>query len=173
SPGKEPLVRSLHSIRGLAPALVVLSYLTVAGFPAAATAASREWSRVSLTNPFAADAVRWSLNGASRQLDKALCQSLFVDFQDKEGRPLQARLGELDQTASEYLGLVVFRDGTAEKRCGDARVLAFTSPGSRVVYVCEKMFEQMWRQDAHFAQAVLIHEALHTLGLGENPPTSG
>ena len=46
-----------------------------------------------------------------------------------------------------------------------------TLPGSKVVYVCPEQFRKVSRQPRK-AQATVIHELLHTLGLGENPPSS-
>jgi hypothetical protein len=44
--------------------------------------------------------------------------------------------------------------------------------GSRVVTICGREFAKEWRERPHIAYATIIHEALHTLGLGENPPTA-
>jgi hypothetical protein len=51
-------------------------------------------------------------------------------------------------------------------------VLAVAFPGSPAVFVCSKAFREVYRKHPLYAEATLIHEALHTLGLGENPPTS-
>ena len=48
---------------------------------------------------------------------------------------------------------------------------AFTAQGSRVVYLCGRDFERAWRRDVAEVQATVIHELLHSLGLGENPPS--
>ena len=44
------------------------------------------------------------------------------------------------------------------------------SPGSRVVQVCGRRFEAVARRHPRLAEASVIHEMLHSLGLGENPP---
>ena len=49
--------------------------------------------------------------------------------------------------------------------------LAYTSPLSRVVHLCPHFLDNELERPA-FAQAVVIHEMLHTLGLGEDPPSS-
>ena len=41
-----------------------------------------------------------------------------------------------------------------------------------MVFVCGDQFVRGWRVDRWHAEVVVIHEALHTLGLGENPPSS-
>jgi hypothetical protein len=47
-------------------------------------------------------------------------------------------------------------------------VLAFTQPNSLVVRVCPRLiqFQGDW------AELTVLHELLHSLGLGENPPSS-
>jgi hypothetical protein len=74
-------------------------------------------------------------------------------------------------TGPEYLALIYFADGSDGGRCGADNVLANTTPGSRHVAVCRR-FARVYRDDRTWAEVVVIHEALHTLGLGENPPTS-
>ena len=52
----------------------------------------------------------------------------------------------------------------------DRRVsMAFTQIGSTVVSVCLRPFTLLPHAEQ---EAVLIHEMLHSLGLGENPPES-
>ena len=65
----------------------------------------------------------------------------------------------------------MFQDGNSAPRCQGA-ALAFTEPGSRIVYVCSQRFRSEWIANTRYSRAVVIHEALHTLGLGENPPSS-
>jgi hypothetical protein len=51
-------------------------------------------------------------------------------------------------------------------------VVAFTTPGGRVVRVCIDELKRTWQQDPEHTVASFIHEMLHTLGLDENPPSS-
>ena len=44
--------------------------------------------------------------------------------------------------------------------------------GSRVVEVCGAVFARQSVQDAQSGEVLIIHELLHSLGLGENPPSS-
>ena len=46
-----------------------------------------------------------------------------------------------------------------------------TDPGSRVVYICGPQFALVDRDNPSQTEAFLIHEELHSLGLGENPPS--
>ena len=50
--------------------------------------------------------------------------------------------------------------------------LAVTEPGSRVVFICPTAFVEAVSGKPEQAEATLIHEMLHSLGLGENPPRS-
>ena len=67
--------------------------------------------------------------------------------------------------------MVTFIDDSRHAACVDG-VVAFTIPGSRVVRLCGNELKRIWQQDRHHVVAALIHELLHTLGLGENPPSS-
>jgi hypothetical protein len=50
-------------------------------------------------------------------------------------------------------------------------VFAFTTPGSRSVYVCSSPFMTLGRRAGLISPAtVVIHEMLHSLGLGEGGP---
>lgn len=130
------------------------------------------WPRVYIEDAHTAAVVRHALGGAARRLRKGGCQLVFSDFLDGQGRPLHARLQELEQTGPGYLPLVVFLDGSEMPQCRNGSAFAFTSQGRRIVYICARRFERAWSESPNQAEVVLIHEALHTLGLGENPPTS-
>jgi hypothetical protein len=56
-------------------------------------------------------------------------------------------------------------------RCARGRTLAVTAPGSRAVWVCPQ-FALEQRRDPGLAEVTLLHEALHSLGLGEDPPSA-
>ena len=67
---------------------------------------------------------------------------------------------------------ILFYDGTRHRLCQRGGVLAVAHPGSRVVEVCPEAIRARYHRDPRYVEAILIHEALHTLGLAENPPTS-
>lgn len=119
-----------------------------------------------------AEMLRLVLDGARRRLAEPRCQEVLDDFAGGDGRPLRLRLDELARAPEDYLGLIVFYDGREHRRCSEKGVLAVTQVGSRVVYVCPEALRQRARQYPLWAEATLIHESLHTLGLAENPPTS-
>ena len=127
--------------------------------------------RVVIADVYTRDAVRKALIGAAGWLRTPRCTTVFSEFLDRRGRPLSERLDGLGVTGEAYLGLVVFLDDPLSVRCANHGTLAFTTSGSRVVYLCGREFERAWRRDAVQAQAAIIHEVLHSLGLGENPPS--
>jgi hypothetical protein len=141
--------------------------------PAVASAVcSIPWRRVDIADPATRHAFRAALDGATRWLDHPACRAVFSDFEDQAGRPLDRKLAELGLRPREYLQLILFVDGSDLIQCRDGDALAVTSPGSRVVHVCARRFVREWSKNSRQAQAAAVHEALHSLGLGENPPTS-
>jgi hypothetical protein len=126
---------------------------------------------VRLGGRYDAGTVQRSLDRARGRLERPQCQRLFTDFQDASGRPLQDALDRTGRSGAEHLGTLLFYDGSSQPRCG-GRTLAFTWVGSQIVFVCTQQFVAAARRDPILADAALIHESLHSLGLGENPPTS-
>ena len=128
--------------------------------------------RIRDLNPMHAAAVERALAGALLRLESAECRRIFADFHDGTGAPLGNRLDRLGVSAPDYLTLVVFVDGSALRACHGTDVMAVTAPGSRVVRVCGPRFSAAQARSPERAELVVLHEALHTLGLGENPPDS-
>jgi hypothetical protein len=113
-----------------------------------------------------------AVRDASSRLSVPSCQQIFADFRDAAGHTLREKLDALGTTGQSYLDLLVFYDGHGMARCQDRHTFASTSPGSRVIYICAPQFREKQRRDPGLAAAMIIHEALHSLGLGENPPAS-
>ncbi len=116
--------------------------------------------------------LHWAVVGARQRLEQPACRGLFGEFSDASGRTLQENLDAIGATGDTYLALILFADGTGRPRCKARGVFAFTTPGSRVVYTCGRQFAELADRSPVRAQAIVIHEALHTLGLGEDPPSS-
>jgi hypothetical protein len=111
--------------------------------------------------------------GALRRLRDPECQQVFSDFRDAEGRPLREKLEAAGQTGASYLSSrIFFADGSAARACQSSEAVAVTNPGSAVVFLCARQLRERAFQDPAFLEGVLIHEELHSLGLGENPPSS-
>jgi hypothetical protein len=115
-----------------------------------------------------------AIDGAKQRLADPDCQQVFADFQDVSGNSLLANLSATGQSPAEYLDGIWFIDASTALPCQKGGLLvAYTSPGHRVVYVCGSRFvHPIFRLDQRLAELLIIHELLHSLGLGENPPTS-
>lgn len=117
-------------------------------------------------------AVQRAVHGAARRLADGRCQLLMAEFADLQGVSLIAKLNALGMTPTRYLETLRFVDAPESAPCrSSSATLAFTTPGQRTVYVCPLPFKQLYRVDSHAVEFIVIHEVLHTLGLGENPPT--
>ena len=138
--------------------------------PIVATAADTA-SNVRLLNSVHKAAVARLLGSAARQLDHPECQGLLDEFADASGRPLRVALEASGLPAAEYLEFAVFFYDAPSRLCGTSN-LAITAPGSHAVFVCGERFVRQASRNSRHAEAALIHEALHSLGLGENPPSS-
>ena len=129
-------------------------------------------SPVRLRSAFDAELAGRAVRRAARLLETPSCREILAEFEDANGRPLQAVLDGVGMTPAEYLrGHVVFHDGSGEGRCAARGTLAYTTPRSRIVHLCPRFLAKELERPA-FTQVVVIHEMLHTLGLGEDPPSS-
>jgi hypothetical protein len=125
-------------------------------------------SKVRIADDRTGGYVRRALANARARLADPVCRQLFSEFADPSGRPLQDSLDALQQQPQDYLETLFFYDGSGLPDCRPA-VAAATTAGSHVVLICAARFVRVpWPE----GEVTLIHEMLHTLGLGENPPTS-
>ena len=146
----------------------LLAAALVAAGPQAAPAA--DYRNVRLTDSRGRFALGLALDASARELEQPGCQALLDEFEDVSGRPLRAALEESGVSASAYLGRVFFYDAP-ERICGTSN-LAVTTPRSRAIFVCTPRFVREMKKNSRHVETVLIHELLHSLGLGENPPSS-
>jgi hypothetical protein len=149
-----------------------LSLLLLAAVLPSASAPQEVASTIRIRHAATADTVSRVLEGAARRLRQSRCQRIFEEFSDARGRPLREALGGRGGDGAAYLSTLIFYDGTPHPSCARKDTLALTGVGSRVVLICPTQFRAMWRVNPFVAEAALIHEALHTLGLGEDPPSS-
>lgn len=164
--------RSVHYLR---PILAALSGLLIAHSSSGETSLTSPGGVQPLIPVFSIDRrlgrdLRPALEEAARKLSDGRCQAILSDFSDSSGHRLDENLSATGQAMPGYLGWVVFFDGRATQPCTNREVLAWTTPGSRAVSVCGDQFTAMARGRRGDAANILIHETLHTLGLGEGPP---
>ncbi len=122
-------------------------------------------------NRFDAAVVERAKAGAARKLRDPECLKLLTDFRDGQGRPLQEALEEWGVGAAEYLEMIPFLDGSSRPLCRGNGVELVSSPGVPRVFVCRRVSTTQIREP-FMDEDMVIHEMLHTLGLGENPPSS-
>ena len=138
---------------------------------AAATSGGR--THCQLTDNEARFYVQHAIDGAMRRLEDAECQRVFTDFADRTGRSLRATLDGSGIDGASFLADLRFVEGGATDQCLKREdLVAYTSPGFRVVFVCGQHFKGRFRNEAKAGEMIIIHETLHAIGLGENPPAS-
>jgi hypothetical protein len=129
------------------------------------------WKNVSLVDPVAAQTMRRLLDEALIWLAKDECENILDDFSDDQGRTPRDNLPALSSSISQHMARLYFLDASGSMLCSRG-AFAFTARGSRVVWICGRTLEESYARSPRHATASVIHEVLHTLGLGENPPTS-
>jgi hypothetical protein len=115
---------------------------------------------------------------AAARLDDPRCAELLTDFRDHDGSTLAAKLAPLGVSPSRYLLELSFLDGSQLAICRP-RVIMATRPGVPRVFLCpagvgrlNSCLSRVEFENSPLAEAMLIHEMLHALGLGENPPST-
>jgi hypothetical protein len=109
---------------------------------------------------------------AEEKLARPECREIFSDFHDAGGRPLVRLLEETGRDGPGLLRALRFADGSPSSQCLNRYTLAWTHPGMQTVYLCGLRFADSAHFNPRFTANLLIHESLHSLGLGENPPAS-
>src|SRR5262245_31336740 len=124
---------------------------------------------LSLT-PAERQAVQWSLNIAAKQLRQAECLKVFAEFRLPDGSTPLHNLEQTGLSAEEFLASLEWESGALSGRCEPGALLATTRQARRIS-VCPG-FAKIVASRPAFGATLLIHEQLHALGLGENPPLS-
>lgn len=110
-------------------------------------------------------------DGAARKIEQPACLRLLEEFKDQSGRTLSENLATWNRAAADYLRTMPFRDGSFHPLCRSGESALVSVVGMRPVFVCPS-FRKLAERDPWTAESWIIHEMLHTLGLGENPPSS-
>ena len=129
------------------------------------------WPRLHVPDPVGRYAASKALDLAWERFAQPKCKELLMAFHDQAGRPLADRFTGLSVDLPTYLTMLVFIDGSRETPCVTG-TFAFTQPGTRLIRLCVEELKRTWLQNREYTAANFIHEMLHTLGLGENPPSS-
>jgi len=137
----------------------------------AAPGAARAQAGLAPLPPYEAQRVEFAREGAMRRLKDPACHGLLEEFKDARDQPLSARLGSFGVSADQYLAMLPFLDGSERPLCQRGQSELLTLRGVARVVVCKPFLRTVDRERAT-AEVYVIHEMLHTLGLGENPPTS-
>src|SRR5262245_4622886 len=117
-------------------------------------------------------AVRGAVEGAAARLSRPSCQAVLADFADESGGNLLTPLVASGRSPADAFATLQFVDHDTAPQCATGKTLAFTQTGSQLIHVCGREFAKRSRRNRKTAEIIVIHEFLHTLGLGENPPTS-
>jgi hypothetical protein len=147
--------------------------LLVAAWSHSATAIEADrtsWPLIRIPDPVARATAIAGLESASESLVNGDCGKVLTDYETERGQTLADRLSSLEVDIQTYVRMVTFVDDSRHRVC-EKGGLFFTSPGSRVVRVCVEALKQMRSRPADLV-ALFIHEVLHSLGLGESPPSS-
>src|SRR5205823_4978416 len=114
-----------------------------------------------------------TVDGAVTRLGRTSCRQVLADFVDAEGATLTTRFDNSGRSIESTFDLLRFVDDRSAQTCSNPSIAAFTTPGSRVIHICWRRFADISAHDQIYAEFIVIHEFLHTLGLGENPPSAG
>jgi hypothetical protein len=159
----------------LTTALLVATF----GAPGPVRAASKSTDWRKPLSAYESAAAERAKAGAAQRLESLACQKLLADFRDRDGVPLAEKLAAWQMSAADYVRQLPFFDGASVPLCGKERVRLVAVPGAHQVYVCpggpgrlNSHFSAVQAETPALADAMVIHEMLHTLGLGENPPST-
>jgi hypothetical protein len=117
-------------------------------------------------------AMRLAIEGAATRLARPGCQDVLAEFADESGQRLSTKLATSGQRPLDAFGGLRFLDDRLALRCRRGSTLAYTQTGASSILVCGDRFRLAFRWNPEWTEIVVIHEFLHALGLGENPPTS-
>jgi hypothetical protein len=116
--------------------------------------------------------VRRALDLALEMLAAPDCSEVYAEFRRPDGRTPRDELARLGIGPEAFLERLVFTDGSRETVCRQGRAVMTATVGRTLVFVCPG-FAAFQVGNPRQSAAVVIHESLHALGVGENPPSAG
>jgi hypothetical protein len=118
------------------------------------------------------DAIEAARLSARGRLMRPGCRMVLSSYTDSSGRTLNDNLRALDMKPEVFLDGLRFQPAAPDARpCAEPTNVFFTTPGTRVVFVCGGRFDALHAAQPRLTTALVLHEMLHSLGLGENPPS--
>jgi hypothetical protein len=114
--------------------------------------------------------VRSAVELALAKLALPGCSEIYGDFKLPNGSTPRGELVRLGIGPEEFLRRLLFVDGSRDRLCRTGRAVLTATPGSRVIRVCPG-FAGFQLRDPNLSASLIIHESLHALGLGEDPPS--
>jgi hypothetical protein len=141
------------------------------GASVAAQVNLEKWHLIRIPDLTARRAAIAALEAAVARLRDADCRKVLTDFDNGDGVTLADQLSSLGVDIPDYFAMITFLDDSRHRHCRTG-ALFFTTPGSRVVRVCTDELTRINADHPQYVTASVIHEILHTLGLGETPPSS-
>jgi hypothetical protein len=157
--------------RRTALAALLLASLPLFGAAAEGAQSHARPVPVRALDPGAASVAEAARQGAIARLRNPECRQLLDDFTDAKGRKLHESLQAFGVGPDQYLAMLPLLDGEPRPLCKANQSQLLSSTGVPRVFVCKAFLETVYPRRV-MAEVYVIHEMLHTLGLGENPPTS-
>src|SRR5204862_5523545 len=149
----------MRKLRGVSPVIGVAGVVLIAAVPARAG-----------VDPHLGLLFASVVDEAAQRLDSPPCALVLLDFIDTQsGRPLADTLAASGLSASEHVRALRFMRSPRPPRVGALRLYAFTHPRDTEVFINWYDFSRLLTE-RRLAVAVVIHEVLHTLGLGNDLP---
>src|SRR5687768_1574595 len=142
-------------------------------FVASDAIAQSAWPRVVISGIVSRAAVTSSVEGAARRLQDTECSRILAGWRGSNGQLLGTTLAERAPDWTAYVRSIYFCEGVTATQCQRRDVVALTAVKSRVVFICANAFLALRRRSIWHAEAVIIHEVLHTLGLPDRNDKNG
>jgi len=161
----------MHRDRRTTPAALLLASLPLVAAQVEGTQNHARLVPVRALEPGDASVAEVARQGAIARLRNPECREVLNDFTDGKGRKLRENLQAFGLGPDEYLAMLPLLDGETRPLCKANQSQLLTTAGVPRVFVCKSFLETVYQRRA-MAEVYVIHEMLHTLGLGENPPTS-